>query len=284
VVGLDCQTAAWNTLGICASVHHYVNDNSIYTFRDTSRGEIGYLKSKSDRFLEITRFLKQDIDVAIDFINEKIDQIKTWADSTEDIIENIEENPAEYLEKYKDLRTVLRNGINKMKNGAEQLLVDWITTIRSSSRLKQTRQELRRLAHRTKTQVESMNIHLDDLDNSKDPVLLTTDIDRMKILMIETKEKLEAAKSEYESAGLSGRTRILNRDIDDAIDVLTEEMDQIIRWTNSAVLVSQNIDKYPAQYLVKFRSIRTLFKTTLVDLETDAEDYLDQAEFIARTF
>merc|ERR1711923_275818 len=188
VVGLDCQTAAWKTLGICASVHHYVNDNS--------RVELGELKSKSDRFLEITRSQKQDIDVVIDFINELTDQIKTWADSTEDIIKNIEENPAEYLEKYEDVRTVLRNGIDKMKNGAEQLLVDSITTIRSSSRminpsrllgrndehrqfaeenilqlstelsqsearryflvfneakfsLKQTRQELRRLAYRT---------------------------------------------------------------------------------------------------------------------------------------
>merc|ERR1711923_218735 len=144
---------------------------------------------------------KQDIiDVAIDLINEKIDQIKTWADSTEDIIKNIEENPAEYLEMYKDLRTVLRNGINKMKNGAEQLLVDrsriWLRSSSDPSRLlgrndehrqfaeenilqlsielsqsearryfeafneakfslKQTRQELRRLAYRTKTQAKS---------------------------------------------------------------------------------------------------------------------------------
>merc|ERR1712018_1086677 len=108
VVGLDCQTAAWKTLDICASVHHYVNENSRVKLED--------LKLKSDRFLgNLGIFVekKQDIiDVAIDLINEKIDQIKTWADSTEDIIKNIEENPAEYLEMYKDLRTVLRNGIN----------------------------------------------------------------------------------------------------------------------------------------------------------------------------
>merc|ERR1711923_689133 len=69
VVGLDCQTAAWKTLGICASVHHYVNENSRVKLED--------LKSKSDRFLGIQKFLRQDIDVALDFINEKTDQIKT---------------------------------------------------------------------------------------------------------------------------------------------------------------------------------------------------------------
>merc|ERR1712079_954490 len=70
----------------------------------------------------------------------------------------------------------------------------------AKSYLRQTRQELRELAHRTKAEVNNMNILLGDLDNSKHPVLLTATIDRMKILMIETKEKLEGAQDEYYSA------------------------------------------------------------------------------------
>jgi len=70
----------------------------------------------------------------------------------------------------------------------------------AKSYLRQTRQELRELAHRTKAEVNNMNILLDDLDNNKHPVLLTATIDRMKILMKETKERLFEAKNKYNSA------------------------------------------------------------------------------------
>jgi len=70
----------------------------------------------------------------------------------------------------------------------------------AKSYLRQTRQELRELAHRTKAEVNYLNILLDDLDNNKHPVLLTATIDRMKILMKETKERLFEAKKKYNSA------------------------------------------------------------------------------------
>jgi len=70
----------------------------------------------------------------------------------------------------------------------------------AKSYLRQTRQELRELAHRTKAEVNNMNILLDDLDNNKHTVLLTATIDRMKILMKETKERLFEAKNKYNSA------------------------------------------------------------------------------------
>merc|ERR1711874_303013 len=73
----------------------------------------------------------------------------------------------------------------------------------AKSYLRQTRQELRELAHRTKAEVKNMNILLDDLDNSKHPILLKAAIDRMKILMKETKERLEDAKRKYGSANVA---------------------------------------------------------------------------------
>merc|ERR1711913_113251 len=60
----------------------------------------------------------------------------------------------------------------------------------AKSYLRQTRQELRELAHRTEAEVKNMNILLDA-------------IDRMKILMKETKERLEDAKRKYGSANVA---------------------------------------------------------------------------------
>jgi len=73
----------------------------------------------------------------------------------------------------------------------------------AKSYLRQTRQELRELASRTKTEVEILNLLLDALDNSEDPVILKRCVDRMKILMKETKKYLEEAKKIYESANVA---------------------------------------------------------------------------------
>jgi len=403
VVGLDCQTAAWKTLGICASVHRYDNEVSL----ENSRVQLGDLKSKSDRFLDITRFLKYDINVAINLINAKIWQINTWAESTEDVDENIEEYPAEYLEKYKTIKTVFRNGLYELKNVAEQFLVDRITTssrfadlplvsrITTSSRLfgrndehlrdaeqnilemeaelkslqpeveqlqnearyfpefnkaksylTRTRQELRGLAHRTVTEERNLVLLLDSLyeSNSTQVILLKISIANMKDQMIETKERLEEALAKYSEAQeafqnlifslerqnrivddamnakyledkapteqirdnckwaavftlglcslihhfenevplyarnsdrLLGRTRILNRDIDDAIVVINEEVELIFKWVQTTMDVSNYIELYPVEYLVKYLSIKEVFKSGLVYLKDDAKNYLD---------
>jgi len=406
VVRLDCQTAAWKTLGICASVHRYDNEVSL----ENSRVQLGDLKSKSDRFLDITRFLKYDINVAINLINAKIWQINTWAESTDDVDENIEEYPAEYLEKYKTLKTVFRNGLYELKNVAEQFLVDRITTssrfadlplvsrITTRSRLfgrndehlrdaeqnilemeaelkslqpeveqlqnearyfaefnnaksylTRTRQELRELAHRTVTEERNLVLLLDSLykSNSTQVILLKIAIANMKDQMIETKERLEEALAKYNEAQeaflnlifslkrqnkivddsmiamnakylkdkayteqvryncmlaavftlglcslihhfenevplsarnsdrLLGRTRILNRDIDDAIVVINEEVELIFKWVHTTMEVSNYIELYPVEYLVKYLTIRRVFKSELVDLKDVAKNYLD---------
>merc|ERR1711953_861270 len=76
---------------------------------------------------------------------------------------------------------------------------------KAKSSLRQTRQQLRELAHRTVIEEESVRILLDALDNGKShkPLLLKAAIGRMKLLMEETKEKLKAAKIKYEEAQLS---------------------------------------------------------------------------------
>jgi len=65
-----------------------------------------------------------------------------------------------------------------------------------------------------------------------------------------------------------------------AIDILTEEIDLINNWANSAEVVNKNIDKYPQQYLKKYRSIRNVFINGLDDLNNAAEQFLDQPVYI----
>jgi len=363
-------------------------------------------------------FLKYEIDFAINKITVQIDQINNWADSAEDVGEDIEDHPAQFLRKYQTIQNVFKIRLHDLKNVTEQFLVDSRSTtfitpssaqigvvrkldsivssnnevgkLMDSSRLlgtddeelreaeqnilemaaelntlrndfttfneakfflRKTRQELRELAHRTKTQVEFMNILLDNLDNSKHPVLLMATIDRMKILMIETKEKLEGAQDEYYSAleafssltssvGLThqklesyledkeytekvrrnckiaavftlglcpllhhfvnekpleesrleladilpksdvllSRTIILNRDIDDAIIVISEEIKLINNWASTAEIVRENIELYPAKYLVIVPPIKQFFKNGLNEMIIVPEKFISNSQ------
>jgi len=225
--------AAVFTFGLCPLIHHYVNESPLENIRE----ELADIKTKSDRFLERTRILNQDIDVAIDLISENLDQINTWADSAEDVSENIEDYPAEYLEKYESSREAFKTGLVDLKKVAEQFLVDRITISsrllgtddedlrfaeqnllkmskelngassyfaavnEATSYLRQTRQELRELAERTATEGRNLALLLDALPGSGTlETLLTVFLDTMKDLMSETEEKLKVAHAKYNLA------------------------------------------------------------------------------------
>merc|ERR1711953_1134030 len=86
--------------------------------------------------------------------------------------------------------------------------------------------------------------------------------------------RLELAALKSKSDRLLRKTRILNQDIDDAINVITVELDQINNWADSAEDVGESIEDYPAEYLEKYESSREAFKTELVDLKNVAEQFL----------
>merc|ERR1712241_1416693 len=249
---------------------------------------------------------------------------------------------------YGELREAEQN-ILEMETELNPLRNDFNTFNEAKFSLRKTRQELRELARRTKTEVEVMNILLDNLDNSTHPVLLTATIDRMKILMIETKKKLEGAQDEYFSAleafssltssvelthqkvesyledkeyaekvrsdckiaswftfglcslihhfvnevpleearvevenletmseKLTERAKILNRDINEAIGIMDEEIKLIDKWANSAELVRKNIDEFPEETLRLYEPFRVVFKNGLDDLKKAAENFLAQ--------
>merc|ERR1712045_916296 len=69
-------------------------------------------------------FLKYEIDFAINKITVQIDQINNWADSAEDVSENIEDYPAQFLRKYQTIKNVFKIRLHDVKNVTEQFLGD----------------------------------------------------------------------------------------------------------------------------------------------------------------
>merc|ERR1712038_1807123 len=229
---------------------------------------------------------------------------------------------------------------------------------KAQSSLRQTRQQLRELAHRTVTEEENVRRLLDALDNAKShkPILFKAAIGRMRLLMKETQEKLKAAKSKYEEAQFSytnlisyvksqqdilgieaeriyakfeedkeytekvrsnckiaswftfglcslihhyvnevpleearvdlkplisltprflERALALTQDINNAVGEMDKEIDLINMWAVSAHRVNQNIKDHPVEFLRVYQPLRTNFRRGLVDLKTNAQNFLD---------
>merc|ERR1712079_165124 len=69
-------------------------------------------------------FLKYEIDFAINKITVQIDQINNWTASAEDVSENIEDYPAQFLRKYQTIKNVFKIRLHDLKNVTEQFLGD----------------------------------------------------------------------------------------------------------------------------------------------------------------
>jgi len=68
-----------------------------------------------------------------------------------------------------------------------------------------------------------------------------------------------------------------------AIAVLNDEIDLIGAWNQGAKTVSLNIEQYPAEFLSKFKSFRTIFINGLDDLNNAANKFLAQPKDILRS-
>merc|ERR1712241_98721 len=90
--------------------------------------------------------------------------------------------------------------------------------------------------------------------------------------------RLELAALKSKSDRLLRKTTILNQDIDDAINVITVELDLITKWVASAKVVSDNIELYPEKFLVKYQGIKEVFQSGLVDLKNIAKKFLDKTK------
>jgi len=69
---------------------------------------------------------------------------------------------------------------------------------------------------------------------------------------------------------MTEKGKLFDRTIQQAIDILTEEIDQITEWSVRADVVNKNIDYYRLEHLEKYNSIRENFKVGLDDLSEAA--------------
>jgi len=180
----------------------------------------------------------------------------------------------------------------------------------TKSHLRETRLGLRELALRTVRKVRDLKIWLEGLDESNEALtkaILKIIINRVKdLLMIEPVESLKEANEKYNSAveTFENTKSIITTEFRDrkeiyqkfspeigptfgqTVDVfngiLTEEIDLISNWTQSAKVVSDNIDSYSEEILKEFKSLRTGFINGLSDLKNAADKFLAQPKDIIK--
>jgi len=117
----DCNNIALQvfTLGICKLVHHYVHEKPL----KKSRAELAVLKSKTDRLLDKTKILNKDIEEAIIVLSKEIELINDWAIKAEQVKNSIDVYSAEYLEKMKIIKDIFKQGLDDLKDAAQNYLV-----------------------------------------------------------------------------------------------------------------------------------------------------------------
>lgn len=128
--------------------------------------------------------------------NGEVGALLTNAKLIDIVVQNLKEAEQQIIEINAQLKIVEADEINLQKKYFPKF-------IEAKSYLRQTRQELRALADRTVKDVRDLKILLEDLDKTDDTVLLQVSIDKMKDLMIETLEKLKAAREKYNLAVVS---------------------------------------------------------------------------------
>merc|ERR1711997_15680 len=89
-----------------------------------------------------------------------------------------------------------------------------------------------------------------------------------------SKFREEYEKLQSQTNKIMEGTTSLNAYIEDAINIMTEEIELINIWAKSAERVRKNIDRYPTEYLKKYENVRTSFKNGLDVLKNVAAKFL----------
>ena len=180
---------------------------------------------------------------------------------------------------------------------------------KANSELRQVRQRLRQLAERTITETRDLKILLKGLDETDDTFLLEAAIEKMKDLMVLSTDPLIEAKEKYNNAietftnlyySIKTQNMFLKKILDntksedykaleeniglleilwkEGTALLFEEIVVLNIWEFKVDTVSINIDRYPQDYLKKYKAIRTVFINGLIDLQTTPTEFLNRGE------
>jgi len=102
------------TLNLCGLLRTVVNKQS---------ENLENLLSRANDFGRRVKTLNQDIDAAIEVITAEIELISKWAVSAKVVRENIDQYPAEYLDKFGSFRKIFEDGLDNLKNVAQDFLI-----------------------------------------------------------------------------------------------------------------------------------------------------------------
>ena len=206
----------------------------------------------------------------------------------DDVPENILETEKEILKKYAILKTLGREDTEFETNY-------FPAYYRAKSYLRETRQDLRRLAQKTLSEVRDLKIVLEDLVACNDSVIFTIFSNRLKDLRVESlkeaREKYEYAVKTFEDTNSFAKTELFDtsflttgqnfdRAIKAANQFLNDEIDQISTWTQRVKVVHRNIDNSPKEILSLHEPVRNIFLDGLNDLKNVADKFLAQPEVI----
>jgi len=249
------------------------NLNSFETTKTQMKNALDDLKNVAARFLNQPNVTFREYALVIQ--RERAKVAENLLEAERDILKVSELKPAfeeDYFPAYKEAKSLLKN----------------------------TRQELRELAFSTGTKVRDLKIVLEHLDESNNSLLFKIFIDRMKDTRIDPLEMLKESRATYESSvktfentisfiatkiressklGFSSR---FDKTLNLLIDVLSEEIEMISIWTQSAKTVSRNIDNNSEDVLIQFQSVRTIFMNGLDDLKNATDTFLGQTKDIVR--
>merc|ERR1711884_608041 len=88
--------------------------------------------------------------------------------------------------------------------------------------------------------------------------------------------RVEREDLERRSQNLTERAEILKKDVNEAIEIMDDEIKLIDKWAISAEKMEKNIDDIPEESLRVFEAFRLVFKLGLDDLKKPAENFLAQ--------
>merc|ERR1712066_737913 len=169
-------------------------------------------------------------------IFDQLDSLPGFAEETKAIYNNSKlfETVAESLKEAEQAILQMDSELKLLESEEVQFEDNYFPAYNEAKQyLRESRQNLRKLADRTVKEVKALKTLLKDLDKNEDTVLLKESLDIMKDLMIETLETLKEALGKYNSAlvtfeNLNSSIGKQNRKLK---KMTTKNSDEYIAWT-----------------------------------------------------
>ena len=221
------------------------------TINFNSLGFQGYVSDKLDRKMEKTAFILLILasyassapqplvtDIVKPLLDNVFKMMQEGTNVTSEVIQTAQEtfkNLTMWLEEADRNMIKLQMEMEEIGLDETKIQNNYKTKyLKVKSELRQVRQNLRKLAHKTGTATEDLLLLLDGMENNPDPVLEEAQFETMKDLLKDTKLLLEDANEKYNKAVdiLDGLSHDMGQAIEKLRKRLTEGTEEYEDWTN----------------------------------------------------